>query len=159
MARKFDIEILLSDLRAIALANLNTKLASIDAEKNDGITLKQLDPDKVFFQDLDKSDAAAAPLFLYYGLDDPVTDAIGAHTALQLSIYFILVLQDTAENFTYMTRLLRYMRAMQEIFQENYATIQYVSRIQVSSLSPVSFTVEGTGTFKATGVKIKAVLA
>lgn len=158
-SKKYDLENLLADTLAIVTNNFNTKLLAIDAEKNDGITLKPLDLQKCFFQDLNKSEVAAAPLFLFYGVDDPVADGIGPHTALTCHLFFILVLQDTGENKKYMTRLLRYLRAMQEIFQDNYDKNPRVGRLSVSSIAPVSFSVEGGGSFKAVGVKVKAVLA
>lgn len=156
---KYDIENLLADTLKIVNDNLNVKLRAISAEKADGLNLLELDPAKCFFQDLDKSDAIAAPLFLFYGVDDPQVDGIGPASAIRAELFFILVLMDTGENKLFMTRLLRYMRAMQEIFQDNYDKIVRVGRISVSSLAPVSFTIQGGGSFKAVGVKLKASLA
>jgi hypothetical protein len=157
---KYDIENLLTDLAAIAKTNLNTKIAAITAEKNDDIVLKTIDSGAYFFQSLAKNRAASYPVFLFYGMDDPTADGIGPGTAETVNIFFLVVLQDTAEEEVYMTRLLRYSRALKEIFEENYATIRRVSRILVSNLAPVSFEIENvSGTFKAVGVKVRATLA
>lgn len=156
---KYDLENLLADCLGVVTSNLNTKLAAITSEKGDGLALETLDPAQIFFQDLNKSDAAASNLFLFYGIEDPQADGIGPATALRNELFFILVLKDTGETTVFMKRLLRYMRAMQEIFQDNYDKIPRVGKIAVSSLSPVSFTIEGGGSFKAVGVKIRAILA
>lgn len=156
---KYDVESLLNDLKAIVVNNINTQLALIDVEKNDGVTMGEIDDNAYFFQSLQMSTAANYPVFVFYGIDDPVTSGIGHATSKAIDVFFIVVLQDTAENAVYMTRLLRYGRAMEEIFEKNFATITRAARLLVSSLAPVSFAVLNTpGSYKGVGVKIKATI-
>lgn len=153
---KYDAEKLLIDLAGIVTGNLNAKIDVINTEKNDSVTLKHLDTTKVFFQDLN-TENVAADLFLFYGLEDPQAEGLGPYTASRFEIFFILAVADTGENGSaYMTRLLRYMRAMKEIFEDNYSTIPQAGRLRISSLSPVPLNALGNGPYGATGVRIKA---
>lgn len=161
MAR-YDAENLANDLVAILKTNLSTKLTAITAEKGDSLTLSPVDTTRgYFFQSLEKATAAALPVFIFWGLDDPIAKgSSGMATAQEIDFFFILVLQDTAENETFIIRLMRYMRAIREVFEENYTTINRAARISVSSLAPVPIeSLNAAGTFKATGVKIRANLA
>lgn len=158
----YDIESLSADLVGILKTNFATKLAAITTEKGDSLTLLVPDTTRGYlFQSLEFSAAAAQPVFVFWGLDDPIPEgSSGQATAQKIDFFFILMLQDTAENATFMTRLLRYMRAMKEIFEENYTKINRVARLSVSSLAPVPLgDLNGAGSFKATGVRIRANLA
>lgn len=159
---KYDLEQLSLDLVAILQANLGAKLAQISTLKNDGLVL--LVPDTArgyFFQSLEKETATNQPVFVFYGLDDPVTKySSGQATGIEVDLFFILVLQDTAENPVFTRRLLRYMRAFQEVFEENFTKINRSVRISVSSLAPVPLgALDNAGAAGATGVKIRANLA
>ena len=161
MAR-YDLENLIDDCVALLQANLATKLAAISAEKNDGLVLAVPDTTNgYFFQSLEKSTAAAQSVFVFYGLDDPEPLASsGQATGQKVDLFFIVVLQDTAENSIFVTRLMRYMRAVREIFEENFTGINRSVRLSVSSLAPVPIAaLDNSGAFGATGVKIRATIA
>lgn len=158
MAR-YDIENFLSDLVATCKAKLNTKIADINAEKGDAITVATVPDEAYFFQALNKAKAAPYPVFMFYGLEDPETDGLGPYTSESYEIYFIVVVKDTAENEIYLTKLLRYARALKEIFEQNFSKNPWGIKLKVSSLSPVGFEALGMpGSFKACGAKIRATL-
>lgn len=165
MSARYDVEELLRDLADVCKAKLNTRLAAITAEKvaqnpSDALTtLAQVPDGAYFFQSLDKSRAAAHPVFMFWGLEDPVADGAGPYTIERLSIFFIVVVKDTAEQENYMWRLMRYSRALKEIFEENFSKNRGGVKLSVSSLSPVGFDALGMpGSFKAVGVRLSATI-
>lgn len=151
----YDLEQLLFDLRDICKANLGTKLAAIDTEKNDGTTMSVPAQTAYFFQSLTKNQAAAEDVFVFFGMDDPIADGLGPMTIEEVEIFFIVMLKQTAESEQYLQRMLRYTRALKEIFQENFNSTPMKNKLRVSSLSPVSFNIAGvTSTFMGAGVKV-----
>lgn len=159
MAR-YDLESLLNDLKAVAVANLNAKLSSITTEKADEISLLPIPEEAYFFQVLDKKKAGHHPAFIFYGASDPQIQSTGPATAEDYEIFFIVVLRETAEGEAFTTRLLRYSRALKEIFETAFTQNKVRTRIMVSSITPTNFGIQDTpGSFRGVGVKVKAVLA
>lgn len=159
MAR-YDLESLVNDLKAICQANLNTKLAAIDVEKNDGLTSYQIPITAYLFQDLRQESVAPHKAIMFFGIDDPESNGIGPATLERVEIYFIVICQRYPDAVEFHTRLLRYMRALKEIFEENWHTLPNANRYTISSLSPT--TLEGPGFqagYKAVGVKVQAILS
>lgn len=157
---KLDVEAVLGELEAICKANLNTKLAAIDTEKADGVTLAQVDPLAYYFQNLPRGETIAYNPFIFFGLDDPDVLMDGPHTLKKLTIWFILCLKDTAETRVYHTRQMRYTRALEEIFQEAFKNNAYGLSIKVSGLSPVEINDPDLGySFRATGVRLETEIA
>lgn len=157
---KRDLETIIFDLEALVKANLPAKLLAIDADKGDGITLTQIPDAAYFFQDLKQSDAAAYPAFISFGIEDPTPEGIGPSTSEATEIFFVVVLQGDGTPRDIYKKLLRYMRGLKEIFQENFDKIPSTSRLIVSSLSPVAIVAPTTNwSFRAAGVKIRAVIA
>ncbi len=159
MSARYDIEELLRDLLEVCKANLNTKLAALDAEKNDGITLLTVPDEAYFFQSLEKARAAPYNAFVFWGLDDPTPDGHGPYTLENLGIFFIVVVRDTAETENYLFRLMRYSRAMKEIFEQNFSKNRGRVKLSVQNLSPVGFDALGMpGSFKAVGVRLSGTI-
>lgn len=151
----YDLEQLCFDLQTIASANLATKLAALDTEKNDGLTLKAPASTAYFFQALNKAQATADDVFVFFGMDDPTADGLGPMTVEEVEIFFIVMARDTGENQQYLRRMLRYSRALKEIFQENFSNTPWKNKLKVTSIAPVSFTIQGVpSTFMGAGVKV-----
>lgn len=158
MARKYDIEDVLTDMKSVCTTNLATKLLEIDAEKADRALLP-VNANAYFFQSLEHAKAAAFPVFIYYWMEDPTADGLGPNTLQDLEISFVVVLKDTAENDFYLTRMLRYSRALKEIFEQSCTGNMKHLRMLISSLSPVTFMIEGADTsFHAAGIKLRVKL-
>lgn len=156
---KYDLEQLLSDLKAVCITNLNTKLAAITTEKGDSLSLPTISSDAYFFQRLDKNRVGPFKAFLFYAVEDPNADGIGPHTLEEYLINFIVALKDTADGEDFTTRLLRYSRALKEIFETACTQNKVRTKIVVSSLSPQAFSMQDVpGVFKGVGVQIKAVI-
>lgn len=160
MARKYDVEDLIDGLDTILKASLNTKIAALNAEKNDSITLADIPNEAYFFQDLKLQDVQAYDNFLLYGLGEPKIEAQGPYTAEIERLFYVIVVKDTAENSVYLKKLLRYRRILKEIFEENFTKNGLGGRLIVTSLAPVDYEVMGSGTtFRAVGVIVEAALA
>jgi len=157
MAR-YDLESLLSDLKAVCVANLNTKLTSIATEKGDSVSVPAINDAAYFFQILDFTAAGVWPVFLYYGAEDPTADSVGAHTAEDYNIFFVVVMRDTADGELMNTKMLRYSRALKEIFEQAFVENKIRVRISVTSITPLAIGDSET-TFRSVGVKVGAILA
>jgi len=138
---KFDIESLLAEIETFMKDNLNTKLLAIDAEKNDGIVLKPVDSTAYFFQTLNEKVVNLNP-FIFYGVDDIDTVSDGPGTLEDITIGVILVLADDAEDDTVARRMLRYNRALKELFADNFDKTTNKVKLSVKAYPPTQFTSE-----------------
>lgn len=156
---KYDVESLCNDLKDVCISKLNAKLTELSAEKADGVELPPVPSDAYFFQSLAKSAAGQHPVFMFYGLENPTTESIGAHTMESHAVDFVVCLRDRGDGEKMTTRLLRYSRALKEIFEQAFVERKIGCRIEVSSLTPTHFGIENVPhTFHGVGVKIGAVL-
>ncbi len=136
MAAKYDIEAFFVDLKAVLQANMTTKLAEIDSDKNDGITLGTISNDAYFLQTM-ATQMANFDQFIYLGigeiegLGDPYT-----YTDQHFSADVVVILSDDGNDPYIMNRLLRYHRALMEICQTKFDKISRLGKIRISSLSP-----------------------
>lgn len=155
---KYDLESLINDLKAVCVAQLNSKLSAINTEKADGLDVPPVSEDAYFFQSLAKSAAGQYPVFIFYGAEDPTVDSIGAATLEAHSVDFIVVVREMADD-KMSTRMLRYSRAMKEIFEQAFLQRKIGTKIEVISLTPTRFGIEGIKhNFHGVGVKIGAVI-
>lgn len=154
----YDIEQLILDLLAICQGKLNAKLAAIDAEKDDGISLPQIPPNAYFFQSLDE-EAAPFNQFVYFGVEDPIPDSNGPYAAESVTVYFIVVIKRTPESRRLMQKVLRYQRALKEIFQEGWANSPSGCKLSVSGLRPSDFKfLNNSQSHRAIGVQIQTTI-
>lgn len=160
MAR-FDLELLLDSLKQVCIDGLSAKLAAIAVEKADGLAYTEIPTDAYFFQVLNKSAVGARRAFIYYGAEDPVANPIGPHTAEDYTIFFVVALARTADaSSVFETRLLRYARALKEIFEAAFTANRIRTKILVTTITPTNFALAGhDGSFVGVGVKVRAVIA
>ncbi len=138
MGRIYDIENLLVDIKAFLVANLNTKLTAIDSDKADSITLAQVDSSAYFFQNLSKAAVANYNPFVLYGIDEiPKQLGIGPATIKEYTLFVIVVLTDSGNDPDSLKRLLRYQRALTELFEESWNRVGGSVRFKVSGLVPI----------------------
>jgi hypothetical protein len=152
----YDLESLLTDVETVLKNNLNTKLASIDTEKNDGITLRTVNSNAYHLQTMDQKNANFNPLILY-GVDDNDAQPIGPANAHSYNISVVLVLADNGSDaaFNVIKRLLRYQRAIKEVFQDNWTILNKATRLKVSELAP---DLNSSEEYKFVGVRLEATL-
>lgn len=158
MATQYDLENLASDLEAVMKNFLNTKLASLDAEKADGMSLLPLDNQAYFFATLDGKEANFNP-FIVYGIDDIATDSVGPTTANTVTFNFAIVLIDEGMDLAIVNRMLRYQRALREIFEENWSQSRNGIKLKIQSLVPAFLKgINATYPSRVVGLNVTAVL-
>jgi len=137
VATKFDIEALLTQMQSFMQAKLPAKLTALDAEKNDGITLAAVDSGAYTLQIPSYAMTNFDP-FVLYGIDDiEPNGGIGPGTREPYKLYVVLGLTDSGNDPDVIKRLLRYQRALKEIFQADWASVAGSVKFKVSGLVPV----------------------
>lgn len=138
MAAKYDWESLAADIETILKNNLNTKITALDAEKADTITLDQVNSSAYFFQTMNDSIANFNP-FIFYGIDNIESEGIPSASSDEIEIAVWLVLDDDANDLLIANRMLRYTRALKEVFEDNWNETRNRSKIVVKAFAPVQF--------------------
>lgn len=160
MPTKVDLEYIVSDLKALLVANLNTKIAAIQTEKNDGMVLKTVDSNAFFIQDMNSAKALVYDPFIYLGVEDVKTNGLGPVTLKEYSIPVILVLADNGQDREIANRLYRYWRSLEETFEDGYHLLESSLKLNISSLVPISWRDENSSsTYRAVGVMVTAAIA
>lgn len=155
MKNRYDVECFIDNLLVFLKANLNNKLASIDLEKGGEITTELVDDNAYIFQSLDNMPVNFDPI-LFYGISDMGSKSIPGASAKIFTVE-ISVIKTDDESTEIGKKLLRYGRALEEIFEENYFKINNVRpKIEIASLQPVSFKLQNSSNrFKAIGIEIE----
>lgn len=155
MATKRDLENILDDIETLLKAQYNTKLTAIDTEKADGITLAPVATGAYFMQTLNNTVANFNP-FIFYGVEQiEPRDGIGPATASRYLFNIVLALADGGNDPDYARRLFRYSRALQEVFEENFAKISHSSKFRIETLEPVPLKlINSSQPYRAVGVKL-----
>ncbi|HVH96868.1 MAG TPA: hypothetical protein VM682_07995 [Bacillus sp. (in: firmicutes)] len=153
---KYDVEQFLVDLSTILATYLNAKLIEIDNDKNDGLSSKAIDSNAIFTLSLDQEVVNYDP-FILIGLDIQSISMPSA-SADKLSIPIMLVIEDSGDS-DIKKRILRYMRALKEVFEENFASLSIPSNLEIQSLIPVEFKkVNSSALCRVVGILLKATL-
>ena len=163
MTSKYDVELLLSDVSAMFIAKLNTKITAVNLEKQNDT------PEMGDNFDIDLINANAwylnhipsiwsYPVFVVYGLaaieaNENQNDVFGK----KVDLFFEVVIPDAGEkkNESQIYKLLRYSRCLEEVVMENYDTIRGYGKLTVASLVPTAIEVNGK-ILKASGVTVSA---
>lgn len=155
---RYDVEQLLTDVETKLKASLNTKLSELDAEKNDGITLAQIDTE-AYLTSLNGKEANF-PVCIHYGeVDTSPEAAAGPSVAKRVVVEVAVLLSDDGSDPNILKRAYRYRRALEELFEANWGKIGPGIRLQVTSLQPVSIrSLETAAVSKVIGVQLEAVI-
>lgn len=153
--KKMDAELFIDNLEIFLKEKLNDRIAAIDAEKNSDFTTELVDPKAYIFQGLDSMPVNFDPI-LFYGISKVESDSIHSANAETYTIEISIIKADS-NSATVGKKLLRYNRALKEIFQENCFKINNVRpKIKVTSLQPISFQLQNSSDlFKAIGIEIE----
>lgn len=157
---KYDLEKLRDDLLAIVTNNLAAKIAEINAEKGDGITLDV--PDLTASMRSMNDRIVNEGLILHYGLVEvePRVTA-GASTSFDVTMFFMIAFeQDVNANIDHERKSLRYSRALYEVFLDNYRTLKRVSGLTVMPYAPVDWQPNADSPYwKVGGVEVTTTIA
>jgi hypothetical protein len=155
---KHDIETVCAEIKTVMLDHLNTKLLALDAEKADGVTLAPVDPEAYFFQSLNGRTTNYNP-FIFFAIDEIAGVGGDSYTETELSVDVLAVLVDDGQEVDISARMLRYGRALREIFEENWQLPESGVKLIVSSQVPVSVQLLNSPEIhRVIGVKLRAKL-
>lgn len=153
---RYDFESICAEVKAIMVANLNTRLAAISTEKGDSIALRTVNAEAYFFQTLDQEPAAFDP-FVFYGISEIEGEGGATQTPMKLKIFCVVICADEGEDEFTSNRMFRYQRALREIFEENFELPESQVKLVVSSLVPVEVKLlNSTQSHRAIGVELAA---
>lgn len=153
---KYDLENFATDIRDLLLLRLNEKIQLINVEKGD-FEIKEVSENAYCFQSLDERAMNYSP-FLIYGFDDIISVSNGPLNAD--SVLFsatIIIADDGAKNI--MSKLLRYQRALREVFQKHWDEIGHAQKGEIKSLNPLAFQFANSShPSRAIGIQIMSTL-
>lgn len=153
---KIDFETILDEVKAVMTENLNARITAITAEKGAGVSLRAIDAQAYFLQTLDQRPAMFDP-FVFYGISDIKGDGGHSGTPMKITMFCIIICADNGEDDQTARRMLRYQRALREIFEENFDLPESSVKLSVSSLVPVEVTLlNTTQSHRAIGVELVA---
>lgn len=154
----YDIESLMADIKSFLQAKLNTKLADIDTEKADGITLATIDSGAYFWNWMGDEVANYNP-FVFYGIDSEQPNSVGAGNVRVFTIQVFVVLTDTQNDPEIMKRMYRYQRALFQIFEKDWSTVGRGVNFEITGLLPFVFSLfQAQNAHRGIGVQLKAAL-
>ena len=99
--------------------------------------------------------------FIYFGFlpFDPAV-SIGSQFSQEVSMFFLIMVTDQSGGIIGENKILRYTRAMAEIFQEHSLDNSMISDLEITPLPPDLIKIEpGSEWYKAGGVYVKGVIA
>jgi hypothetical protein len=159
VAAKYDIEKLLTDFQTFLVANLSAKLAAITTEKGDSLTLAVPVSGAYFIQTMKDKEAVYDPYVHIAAVDVENIPAQGALAKIY-TVNIMIVVADEGQDPNLVKRMFRYLRALEELFTQNFTATRADVKLLVDSIVPVPLTEFGSGNFfKATGVSIRVALA
>lgn len=155
---KYDVEILEADLLALVQAKLPGKLTEITAEKADSITIPTPANDQYFNSTDDEVDNRT--LAVQYGIVDGSPDSISSNTAEDNRYIFLIYVNEINQlPGVVRKKLFRYIRALKEVFEENFDQFSFVSKMNIVTIAPQSWAEnENSPVYKVGGVYIETSL-
>lgn len=133
----YDPESLLIDIENIVKNNLNTKITAINTEKGDSITLASIDS-SAYILDIDLKSVNYNP-FILTSIVDIESNGIGSATSKIITINVALIHSDNGQDSAIVKRMLRYGRALSEIFEENFYQKRVTGILKIQNLPILSF--------------------
>jgi len=151
-----DAEIVLDDIQTFLKANLNTQIGVINTDKGD-FTLDTVANEAYFFQTMNNRVSNFNP-FVYFAVVDSaaVTDREGGHLGVNYEFVVFVVSVDNSNDATFERRMLRYGKALMQLFVEKWDKISKPDKFEVSNVEPFPFKLQAGGSiYKAAGVNVK----
>lgn len=151
---RYDEESLFAEIEALLVSKLNTKLAAIDTEKDDGITTPTVKSQAYFLHTLNDACANFDP-FIVMGENSNGPVVSGPYTAEVMTIGITVIIADNGRN-NLDKMLFRYRRALKEVFEENYQLVNNGNKMTVAGLTPVPLeAIDSSATYKAIGITVE----
>ena len=127
---KFNEETMITSVITAMKNNINTKITAINAEKNDGLTLNEIDTSAYYFVDF-PGDAPSFDPCVVYRVAITSDDSPMGSSSTRIAMGFELIFSDEmeADSDNSLKRAMRYRRALKEVIRENIA-FQYLGAIK-----------------------------
>jgi hypothetical protein len=158
---KTDIESVLDGVKAFLVANLNTQIAALNAEKNDGISLKSVNATAYHLQYPQDRTELGDPFVVYDEAQEPRIEANGGMVAAVHSVGVSIVLADNGLDGDIVKRLFRYRRALQDLFSDKWASVygSHKFKMRLWSPTPPFKNMETQYTGRAVGIILEVAVA
>ena len=143
---KQDAESIVDIILTIVKTNMNTKLAEITAEKNDGITLSDIPDAAYYFNHIPKNNNRSS--FVVYGITNTeILDNAGMGVLKRYSIDIEIALSGlTNKGIETLERsLMRYTRAIEEVLAENWSNKTLYGTLELTQIPSQTFALEVSG--------------
>ena len=128
-----DVEELCDIFDEIFKTKLNPEIVKINTDKNDGITLAQIQPEAVIFQSLNDETLNWSP-FVLYGITSESSKGAGINEASDINFFVIIALSST--NLPDLPkRLLRYSKALKKIVLKRFDDL----KVELIQTGPITF--------------------
>lgn len=155
---KFDLESFNDRLKAFLVDNMAAKIAEINTEKGNDPVLIEI-PEAQYFEDFNEK-IVNFENFIYYGfLDFEPGLNNGGEVGQPVSMFFTTMITDQDGGVIGRNKILRYTRAMYEIFQENSTSSGSISDLEITIMPPEFVKIRsGSDWYRAGGVYVKGYL-
>ncbi len=139
---KYDIENLLEDVKAILVANLNTKVAAIESEKEaagkQAVTMLSVASGNYYEQNWSDKILNTNPS-IFYGVEQVQATGAGPATAQAIKVFVEIICIDKQEDLFMSKRINRYSRAIKEVLESNYDQLSQGNQMHIETVRPVAF--------------------
>lgn len=163
MAKTYDLEDLVRDVKAVLQAKLNAQIDAVENEKvNGGTVATNLDHisntayHEFAWNDSGMNEMPALGIFVA-GHNEEST---GPYTRAQYTLEIGIVLNTTNDPLV-TKKMLRYMRALRQTVEQNWGKINNaVTREKIETIGPIDFTlnIDSSDVYKIAGISITCVL-
>jgi len=160
---KYDVELFLTDIEKIFKANLNNCIDAINLEKqtitpeaNDNFNIAHINDKAWYFEHIPS--VWSYPQFIVWGIDDiQVLNAQPDGASQKVTVFIEVGIPDDGSiiNQSFIYKLLRYSRALQDIALKNFDGVRGYGTIQVETLSPALVSISDKK-LRISGINISA---
>ena len=160
---KYDVEKILDDIESLLKEKLNAQLQSIAAEKD--ALGKTVDTPEIletsYFQQTWSDNILNVTPAIFYGVDTIQATGNGPTTLEVFKIFVEVVYIDSGMDTNGKRRLLRYSRAIKEVFEKNFDALPWANKINIETIRPLAFTLDTNTSeeVRVGGVSITTALA
>lgn len=161
----FDGEDLLDSVLSMVQTGISAKLTAIEAEKiakGKGVSGGLPVPEASAYtrQTWSNNILNHSPA-IFYGIENVQAEGVGPATMEKFTVFVEVVMVDSGMDTDTSSRIMRYSRALKEIFQEGFAEVAETGRIKIETVRPVSFKLDQDSSeeIKVGGVSLTVALA
>lgn len=158
MSGKYDIEAAIADIVSYLQSNLNAQITAVSTDKGDGVSLPLIDANAYFVHGLDEKALTFDP-FVVIAIDDVKSVGEGPMTSKKYDVHAVIVLANRQDGLT-LPRMLRYQRALEELFEAGWDKIRIGNKLKVQSLVPIALRLfDSSSDYRAVGLSLEVNLA